>query len=273
MNRILKILLLFDVLAAAVFGAGTVALVSTAQPVNLDAARRAVLSDGEYLVYEVSWTIFKLGTIRLSAHGDYSAEAYIDSYEGLPIVDLHSFSQTQMDSEFYSKGSHSVDKEDTEWVGLDYVSDPGHKRVRIETIHQKDEHSPIIGRSVRDSIQLDSLKFLDGLCIGYFPRAFIHTTDTLNVPTILYGKLGTTTFYFSGRRTTEEIDAAEKPVRVIEVPGTTSVVGIFGMTGAFTGYFSDDSAGVPIKGKLKVAIGNVNVELIQWKRKGWQPPH
>ena len=233
---------------------------------------KAVLATKEDLVYEVSWTIFKLGTIRLRTNTDYSADAFIDSYEGLPFVDLHSYNHTQMDSMFFSKGSHAVDKKDTDWVGFDYVTDVAHKRVRIEEIHQKDVHSAPYDRTVRDSIQLQSMDFLDGLSIGYYPRALIHTRDTAKVQTILYGKLGTTTFYFSGKKSEEKIDAVERPVRVIEVPGTTTVEGIYGMTGAFTGWFSDDSAGVPIKGKLKILLGNVNVELIQWKRPGWQPP-
>jgi hypothetical protein len=44
------------------------------------------------------------------------------------------------------------------------------------------------------------------------------------------------------------------------------------MTGDFVGWFSDDAAAVPIKGKLKVLLGNVTVELIRWNRKGWNPP-
>jgi hypothetical protein len=44
------------------------------------------------------------------------------------------------------------------------------------------------------------------------------------------------------------------------------------MTGEFTGWFSDDEAAVPIKGKLNVLLGSVTVELIQWKRDSWSPP-
>jgi hypothetical protein len=59
---------------------------------------------------------------------------------------------------------------------------------------------------------------------------------------------------------------------VVEVHGNTSAVGVFGMTGEFTGWFSDDEAAVPIKGELKVLLGTVTVELIGWKRSGWSPP-
>jgi hypothetical protein len=64
----------------------------------------------------------------------------------------------------------------------------------------------------------------------------------------------------------------DSPVRVIEVEGTTTVEGIYGMTGGFRGWFSDDSAAVPIKGRLKVLLGEVEIELTTWNRKGWNPP-
>ena len=92
------------------------------------------------------------------------------------------------------------------------------------------------------------------------------------MPTVLYGKVGTTTYRFTDDKTTESIDALENPVKVVEFEGTTTAVGIFGMTGDFTAWFSDDNAAVPIKGKLKVLLGNVTVELVKWNRKGWNPP-
>ena len=61
------------------------------------------------------------------------------------------------------------------------------------------------------------------------------------------------------------------PVRVLEVEGSANAVGVYGMTGDFTGWFSDDEAAVLIKGRLKVLLGSVTVELIQWDRKERKP--
>jgi hypothetical protein len=113
---------------------------------------------------------------------------------------------------------------------------------------------------------------VDGLSIGYMPRRFIRSHQRLDVPTILNGKLGLTTFFFDGRTTQAEIEALESPVRVVEVRGTTNAEGIYGMTGDFVGWFSDDAAAVPIKGELKVLIGSVTVELVRWNSGGWTPP-
>ncbi len=232
----------------------------------------AIYQEGEDLVYEVSWTMFKLGTIRLKSLPDRKTVAYIDSYAGLPFVDLHSVHYSWMDSLFLSHGSLSLEKRKDRWWGLDYRYDLPNKRVIVEEIYLKDPAAQPDSRTAKDTLALPSSEFVDGLCIGYFPRRFIQADTTVEVPTILYGKLGQTSFRFTGDHSTESIDALDAPVRVVKVEGNTSVEGIFGMTGDFKGWFSDDEAGVPIKGKLTVLLGNVTIELIQWNRKGWNPP-
>ncbi|MGB2959111.1 MAG: hypothetical protein WBD30_09510 [Bacteroidota bacterium] len=232
----------------------------------------AILLDGEELVYEVSWTFFKIGTVRLRTRGDYSAEAWIDSYSDLPFVDLHSVHYSWMDSSFFSRGSRSIELRGEAWWGLDYDYDLSEGKLRVNEIYQTAVDSPLQIRGMIDTVILADTNFVDGISIAFFPRARIHTSAAVSVPTVLLGKLGTTDFYFDGSKTTESIEALDDPVRVVEVEGATSVVGVYGMTGAFTGWFSDDSAAVPIKGAVKVLLGDVDVELIQWKRDGWVPP-
>ncbi len=232
----------------------------------------SVYVNDEDLVYEVSWTFFKLGTVHIKTLGSLKAIAHIDSYEGLPFVDLHSVNFTQMDSSFYCRSGYAIDKDDHGWKGLSYIANPTTGKVAVEGLSQEEPALPPYQRDPMDSLQPGTRSFVDGLSIGYFPRLLVHSTRTVNVTTLLKGKVGTTTFYFTNNRTTESIDALDDPVRVIEVEGTTNSVGVFGMTGDFTGWFSDDASAVPIKGKLKVLLGNVTIELIRWNRKGWQPP-
>lgn len=257
-------------IAAGVFAIVSPALSTDDIPSSL--STRTVYADGEDLVYEVRWTFFKLGTIHIKTLGDFKAMASIDSYEGVPFVDLHSIHYTEMDSTFHCKSGYAIDKEGKEWRGLKYAAGQPSSMVLVEQLYQKNATSPPYKREAGDTIQLKSGLFVDGLSIGYFPRLLLHASRTINVTTLLKGKVGTTTFYFTNNRTSEDIGVLDDPVRVVEVEGTTNAVGVFGMTGDFTGWFSDDDAAVPIKGKLKVLLGSVTVELIQWNRKGWKPP-
>lgn len=232
-----------------------------------------ILADEEELTYEVTWSFIKLGVVRLKSKPDFSVQAWIDSYEGLPYVDLHSIYYSRMDSSLYSSGSWSLEKqEDGGWTGLNYVYDLPNKRLILEEVLQKDPQTAPHYRKTRDTIELNGTSFLDGISIGYHPRMLIHASQTVQVPTVLRGKLGTTTFYLPGEQTTLDLDAVDYPVRAIELEGTTSVVGVFGMTGDFTGWFSDDPYAVPLKGKLKVILGSVTMELVKWKRGSWNPP-
>jgi len=231
-----------------------------------------ILPGEEELVYEVKWTFVKLGTIRLKAQPNLSAVAYIDSYDGLPYVDLHAIQYTQMDSALFSKATRSLEKQEKEWAGLDYRYDLAGNRVIVDEIRLQDPGAAPSHRAPKDTLKVTTFSFMDGLSIAYRARALVHTVATAEVPTVLYGKLGTTSFFFPGEHTTIELDAFDQPVRAIEVEGTTTVEGIFGMTGDFKGWFSDDEAAVPLKGRLKVLLGWVNVELVKWERKGWVPP-
>ena len=239
-------------------------------PVNIGA--EGVMAQSEELIYEVSWTLFKLGTIRIKTFPNYTAEARIDSYDGLPFVKLHSVHYCAMDSNFFSRGSRSVDKKDNEWRELDYVFDRLHKAMTVEECFRKELQSAPYRRTVLDTLHLKSDSVVDGLSIAYFPRSLVHTKQTVDIPTVLYGKLGVTTYRMTGKKTEVEIDALDHPVRVVEMEGSTTAQGLYGMTGEFTGWFSDDAAAVPIKGKLQVLIGSVTVELIGWHRQGWTPP-
>jgi hypothetical protein len=42
--------------------------------------------------------------------------------------------------------------------------------------------------------------------------------------------------------------------------------------GDFKGWFSDDTAVIPITAEMKVILGSVKIELNQWNRKGWNSP-
>lgn len=239
-------------------------------PHNRDS--NGVMQESEELIYEVSWTVIKLGTIRIKTFRDYRAEAHIDSYDGIPFVDLHSIHYCTMDSNFFSLGSRSIDKKENEWRGIEYIYDLAHRILTVEETFRSDPQLPPVRQRILDTLRLNSDKVVDGLSIAYFPRSLIHTKQTVNVPTVLYGKIGVTTYRFTDIKSEEAIGALDRPVRVVELDGSTTAEGLYGMTGEFRGWFSDDAAAVPIKGKLKVLIGNVTVELVGWHRSGWAPP-
>jgi len=234
---------------------------------------------GEELVYEVSWWIVKLGTIRMrvtDAGRDSGAvhpaiRADIDTYENLPFTSLHAVSETIMDSAFSSLESLGLSQDGNAW-----------RTIRYRYAHDRDvllvEHGTASGRDDRrfTTEDVDTLsigpEFQDGLSIFYYARAHLRSGRQETVPTIIEGREGRTRFDFTGEATDEEIDAVDYPVDVIAFSGTMEFSGIYGLTGPFEGWFSNDDARVPIRANMEVMIGSVKVELIGWKRDGWKPP-
>lgn len=272
---------------ASLAGEGTIAGVyqhSPADSASLPSPPAAVLSgvvvEGEDLLYEVRWSVFKLGTIhfktlktiREDSTELYSAVAFMDSYAGIPFVDLHALTYTQMDSTFNSRGAQSLEKKKNRWWVLHYIFDIPTGRVFVEESWQEDLTVPPATRRIIDTLSVDMDHIEDSFSLAFFARAYVHTHQTVALPLIVNGKIGLVHLTFTGKPTIQEIDAVDYPVRVVPVEGHLDVEGLFGMSGDFEGWFSDDNASVPIMAKLNVILGSITVEMKGWSRKGWIPP-
>jgi hypothetical protein len=54
--------------------------------------------------------------------------------------------------------------------------------------------------------------------------------------------------------------------------GKIHFVGVYGLTGEFMAWLSDDNYRIPLKAKFGVTIGNITLELVKYKRQDWKPP-
>lgn len=249
-------------------------LVTGSRPAKPDPPDTTLFRVGEDLVYNVSYASVNLGQVRIrllektTADGRtvYRAQANIDSYKGVPFVDLHAVYDDLMDQSIFSSWFRSRLREDHGWDTVYYNYDyPG------KSIFVANRPAPGGARPVNDTLKVDSY-YQDGLSLFFFARREVLEKHQLTVPTIVNEKLGTTSFDFLAEKQEVEIDAVEYPVDVKYFRGEAGFVGIFGLTGAFEGWFSNDEARVPVLAKMKVLIGSVRIELMQWKRDGWVPP-
>jgi hypothetical protein len=204
---------------------------------------------------------------------EHNAVAYIDSYDGMPFVDLHVIDHTYMDGSFYSRGFNAMEKKGDYWESEKSHYDLTNKLLIIEKAKHSDKRSPQLAPSTFDTLHLQQTSIEDGLSILYFARSNLRSGRETNVSTVVYGKQGTTWFHFQNKREFEEIDAwKDKKIRVVPLEGKAEFEGVFGFSGDFKGWFSDDIAAIPIKAELKVLVGSVKLELIKWNRSGWTPP-
>ena len=230
---------------------------------------------GEELQYNVSYSVFDIGLVKMQVVDTtmrnglkvYKAKAYLDSYSGLPFVDLHQVFYTEMDTTAYSQFfiTHNTAKpKEMHYVkyNLDYHksklyyefgTDPG-------GIVNKTGEEPVFEPQ------------LDGISLFYYARQNFRQQKKYSVPVLVNEKSYKTIFNFMNKIGTQEIDAVKYPIEINEFDGTSDFTGVFGLTGYFRGFFSNDDAGIPIVAKMKVILGSVHIELIKWTRPGWIPP-
>ncbi len=232
-----------------------------------------VLMEGEELTYNVRYGFFNLGSVRVrtlqrqgsSPSVTYYSKAFIDSYPKVPFVDLHAIFESVIDTTIYSHLFVGRTKQDDWWNFSRYTFDATHQRAIIEVGHK----DTVISK--RDTMSVAGV-YEDGLSLFFFARDRLFAGKQVDVPCIVSEKKVDTHINFDGRRDAVEIDAVDYPIDAVGFEGTAEFTGIFGLTGDFSGWFSNDEARVPIMAKMKVIIGSVTVELMQWKRPGWTPP-
>ena len=237
----------------------------------------AMFQQGEELTYEVSYLGMGLGTIRTRVTRvqrrdggiRVAMEGLIRTYRGVPFVTLNTLFQSQVGSSLQSIAFRNTEylRDDTVYKHISYTFAPEKGEVYIsETV----DDNPSWVRD--DTLDLEGKHWQDGLSLLFYARAYAHATCRRKVPVLMYRSKAVTTINFGVEREEMDIDAVDDDIRTVKLEGETGFTGIFGLTGGFEGWFSDDVAAVPISAKMHVLIGSVYIELVKWKRSGWSPP-
>lgn len=233
-----------------------------------------VFQVGEKLVYRVSYLGITLGKITLYSDSVtyirnnivYKTRANIASNPDIPFIELKAIFNSWCDTSFaFSHQFISKMKiKDTIWdyhkIDFNYANNKinAYKQIRNKVIFNKTHKT--------------NTHTNDGLSILYFARQFVKSNKKFKVPTIIKSDIEYTYLNFTTKKENIEIDAVNYPVRTIYFNGKADWKGIYGLSGEFEGWFSDDDASIPIVAKMNVYLGSIRIELISWTRKNWQPP-
>ncbi len=232
------------------------------------------LQVGEELTYVVSYSFIKLGEIKIIVRSRkyengktyYNAIGYIDSYSGIPFVNLHQIYITTMNSDYYSVFFRGLVKSKDYTTYTDYNFDYIHSIIHIK----KGKIYP--PQLWTDSTTTARKEYQDGLSLLYYARMNSGQNRIENLPCFIKEKKENTLINFYAPVTGISIDAVNYPIACTHLDGRMKFISIFGLTGYFEGWFSNDDAAIPILAKMKVIVGDVKVELKSWKRVGWIPP-
>ncbi|MCB2203928.1 DUF3108 domain-containing protein [bacterium] len=237
----------------------------------------AVFTEGEELTYEVSYLGMGLGTIRTRVlrvrNGEHGLQVWLEglirTYRGVPFVTLNTLYRSRIGGTLASQDFHNKEylRNDTVYKHIDYDFD---SKKDVVYIHETVDDNPYWIRD--DTLALEGKHWQDGLSLLFYARAYAHAHCRKKVPVLMYRDKAITTINFGVEREEMDLDAIDREVRTVKLDGETGFTGIFGLTGGFEGWFSEDRAAIPIVAKMHVLIGSVYIELIKWKRPGWSPP-
>lgn len=233
-----------------------------------------VMSPGEELTYDVSYMGISLGTIKVTTLKNenfngktvHHTKVYIDSRKGIPFVDLHSIYESWIDPsvQFSHNFAASTKESDGSWSYDKYLFDYPGQTVTMEKYKANKLSNKRILKTPK--------KWNDGSSLFFLARQMLKSKKTIKVPTIIMDDTVSTSINFVGKEETVEIDAVNYPIKTVYLSGTANWTGIYGLSGKFEGWFSDDEARIPIRAKMKLYVGNANIELVKWSRGSWQPP-
>ena len=233
---------------------------------------------GEELEYKVSYSWFNIGTIRTQVIGSeqrngktiYRTRALINSNPSLSwLVDLHIQFYSELDEGVYSHFWASDDSSKKEINFRRFRFDYENGKAYLE----QGKKLPADERKVEsvDTVAITE-RCQDGLSLFYYSREHVHDSNQDRIPTLIDNKEVYTYINFTNKRTDADIDGVDYPVDVVAFDGKADYVGIFGLTGGFRGWFSNDDAQVPILARMNVILGSIKIQLMRWNRPGWQPP-
>ncbi len=229
---------------------------------------------GEELVYSVKYTFIKLGELKFkvlekkveSDKTYYRVMVYINSDESIPFVDLHEIYES-----FYNIGNYSDLFKATHRT-KDYFRfsehDFDYKNNKIYV--KKGTLKPYL-------VEIDSTcdlrhSFNDGLSLFYYARIMSGSKHKETIHCFINEQKVKTYINFYNESESIKIDAANYLINCVRLSGFADFSGVFGLNGDFEGWFTNDIYKVPVYAKLSVLLGNITVELISWRKKGWKPP-
>lgn len=227
---------------------------------------------GENLLYQVKWSFIHLGTIRLQVMDtvtvdnilNYITRVTIESNPSIPFVDLYSQLDTYLDADFNVYRVFGVETIDGIDFDADYRFNYADSTIRFIYTDPKDP------TNTRDEIQPMDTRLIDGLGMIYYARGNCHRSDPDTITTFYNAQRGKVDFDFTGRHERIGINIFDYKPKGHYIRGNVHMKGMAGLSGPFEGWFATDNRRPPLKARLKVFIGSVTLELIDWKT--WNAP-
>lgn len=225
-----------------------------------------ILKWHETFTYEVRYSFFKLGQVKVEVVGDtlyndnpsWYIRTIITSNSGIPFVGKE---ENWYNSIFME--TDSLPKSQLYW--RDNVDEEEYEDIRYEfsqsdmKVYAREEDGS------RDTLDLEPYGS-SGQMSFIISRLFAGTETLVQLPLYISLDKGYLTITNTKQMEEREYKAFEEPVMTYYSTGHTTIEGPFGFRGEFKSWYLADSLRVPLEAHVKVWLGNVRVKLIDYKK-------
>ena len=230
------------------------------------------LSREEILIYKVKWTFIRVGTITIKTKfcednpDNILVSMLVESNPIIPFVDINEYNETIIDCKtLMSNSFHGLYRNgnDTKKYFIQYDN-----KTRSSVWKAFD----VSNKKMIDSVKIINCpRYVDGPSLFFFTRANAKTNKTINVPTMIEGKIENTKIIFTDTKEEFEIDALDYPIIAKQYLGFADWEGgsSQSLSGDFMGWISDDAEAIPVYAEVDVLIGHLKIELESWQRGNW----
>lgn len=229
---------------------------------------------GEVLVYSVNYSVLELGELKfkviskdkVDGEVNYRTIVWIKSADWVPFVDIFEIYESKYNEKNFSEHFRATQYhyERARFTEYDFDYAEGDIKVKKGYLNPYE----VLVDSTCDlnhSIQ-------DGLSLFYFARLYDTKKDSVTTLVFENEKPRKIEINYKRESFPVEIPAIDYAIDCYYVYGKVGFTSIFGLTGKFSGWFTNDEQAVPIKAKLKVRIGSITAELKEWRKGQWKPP-
>ncbi|HRI86302.1 MAG TPA: DUF3108 domain-containing protein [Ignavibacteria bacterium] len=243
--------------------------------INSVIAQSKVLQVGEELNYSVNYGFIEIGKVNIKMTGSrqagnnviYTSVCSMKSNKGIPFVELNSIFESDMlynGNDLYTVRFKATEIKEEGKIIIEYRFnyDSNYVYVLKENLGNKE-----IDRNIPFN---QNVKFQDGLSLFYKSRLNSFSQENFLIPVFMNESETSVNYYFTSKKDEIFVPVFDGELQTYRCNGMANFEGVFGLSGEFAGWFSDDDARVPLKSQMNVIIGSVTLELTSFKRSGWR---
>lgn len=225
-----------------------------------------ILKWHEVFTYEVRYSFFKLGEVKV----EIVADTVFEKQKGYYLKTVITSSGIPFVGDERNRYGSIFAVEDSAFKALTFWTDNVDEKIMNESRYTFDYEKGKVYGYLKENNKRDTLRLERPATAGHLLfllsrlRAGIDTTVT--VPVYINLKKKKAVITHTSKRVKREYDAFNHPIMTYYTQGHVDFDGPFGFSGDFEAWFTTGERRIPVEARVDVWLGHVKLKLINYKK-------